>query len=88
MQLTGAQTDRWQWLILLKLTVKLRPIFVTRASPKPPVGRHQILELEDYKGVVGDLTQSANFCLSGNVSELQVKNEKRSVSDGLFRALR
>ena len=41
------------------VTVPNRPIFATRASPKPPVGRSQILELEDYKAAVGDLNQTA-----------------------------
>jgi len=41
------------------------PIFATRASPKPPVGRSQILELEGHKAAVGDLNQTAITRLSG-----------------------
>jgi len=41
-----------------------RPNFATRASPKPPVGRSQILELEGHKAAVGDLNQTAMNCRS------------------------
>jgi hypothetical protein len=37
-----------------------RPIFATRASPKLPFGRSQILGLKGYKAAIGDLNQTAN----------------------------
>jgi hypothetical protein len=36
-------------------TVATRPLAVTRVSPNQPVNRSQILELEVYKAVVGDI---------------------------------
>lgn len=42
-----------------------QPIFDIRAFQKSPVGRSQILELEDYKADVSDLNQSANSRRSG-----------------------
>jgi len=39
--------------------VRKRSISATRASPKPPVSRSQILELEGHKAAVGDLNQTA-----------------------------
>lgn len=59
--MAGIRLLKNSWLGWKCMIVSLRPIFVTRASPKRPVGQSQILNLEDCKADVGDLNLSAIF---------------------------
>ncbi|OAI20649.1 hypothetical protein A1507_22740 [Methylomonas koyamae] len=63
---------------------KPRPIFATRASPKPPVGQSQILELEDYKADVSDLNQSADCVEKVGFSRILAICDVSSVFKALF----